>query len=156
VCTSGDSLLTFRQQNFTSHSPPEESRRPFLMRTEYCHSPLLRCNLVDFHTDQTGLVLPLLIPQNTDPWVGSAAGKVVRWITTYFSPSRGGTQTVNDALNGAITVTERMPVVLQHAGHSRTVVGYEVQKNGECYLLVFDPSKCVRSMALLSRPLVVN
>ena len=46
-------------------------------------------------------------------------------------------------LNGAVTVTERMPVVLQHAGHSRTVVGYEIQRNGECNLLVFDPSKCV-------------
>lgn len=39
-----------------------------------------------------------------------------------------------------------MPVVLQHAGHSRTVVGYEVQGNGKCNLLVFDPSKCVRSV----------
>jgi hypothetical protein len=65
----------------------------------------------------------------------------VKWITTYFSPSREGVQTVNDVLNGAVTVTERMPVILQHAGHSRTVVGYEIQRNGECNLLVFDPSK---------------
>ena len=63
----------------------------------------------------------------------------------YFSPSRGGIQTVQDALSGAITVTKYMPVVLQHAGHSRTVVGYEIQKNGECNLLVFDPARCVRS-----------
>lgn len=45
-------------------------------------------------------------------------------------------------------MTEFMPVVLQHAGHSRTVVGYEVQKDGEYNLLVFDPSKYVRSLPL--------
>jgi len=58
--------------------------------------------------------------------------------------SREGVQTVNDVLSGAVTVTERMPVILQHAGHSRTVVGYEIQRNGECNLLVFDPSKQLR------------
>ena len=90
------------------------------------------------------------------PLVDSAAEKVVRWIKTYFSPSHGGAQTVNDVLNGAVTVTERMPVVLQHAGHSRTVVGYEVQGDGECNLLVFDPSKCVRSIVLLAKRPIVN
>lgn len=86
------------------------------------------CDLVDFHTDKTD----------------SAAEKVVRWITTYFSPSLEGVRTVNDVLGGAVTVTGRMPVVLQHAGHSRTVVGYEIQRNGECNLLIFDPSRQLR------------
>ncbi|KAF9653185.1 DUF1671-domain-containing protein [Thelephora ganbajun] len=86
------------------------------------------CELVDFHSDQTDC----------------AAQKVVRWITNYFSPSQGGVQTVHDVLSGAVTVTKCMPVVLQHVGHSRTVVGYEIQKNGECNLLVFDPSKSLR------------
>lgn len=142
--------LTLRQQNFTSHSFPEVSRRPFLTRTGHRYSPLLRCNLVDFHTDQKGSVPRLSTLLDLDPWVGSAAEKVVRWITSYFSPSHLGVQTVNDVLNGAVTVTERMPLVLQHAGHSRTVVGYEVERNGECNILVFDPSKCVRSVILSS------
>ena len=72
-----------------------------------------------------------------------AARKVMRWITNYFSPSQESARTVHDALSGAVTVTECMPVVLQHAGHSRTVVGYEVQRDGECNLLVFDPSNWV-------------
>jgi hypothetical protein len=36
-----------------------------------------------------------------------------------------------------------MPLILQHAGHSRTIIGYEVSKKGIVNLLVFDPSKCV-------------
>lgn len=126
------------------------------MRTEHRRSPLLSCNLVDFHTDKEGLVLPLFARPEFDLLVGSAAEKVVKWITTYFSPSNGGTRTVNDVLNGAVAVTERMPVVLQHAGHSRTVVGYEVQRNGEYNLLVFDPSKCIRSIILLSLALTAS
>lgn len=121
------------------------SRRLFITRAEreHRHLQLFRCNLVDFHTDQTGSVPWLFALLDLDLWVGSAAEKVVRWVTTYFSPSKAGVRTVNDVLNGAVTVMERMPVVLQHAGHSRTVVGYEIQRNGECNLLVFDPSKYV-------------
>jgi len=33
-----------------------------------------------------------------------------------------------------------MPLVLQHAGHSRTIVGYEIAKDGSTTLLAFDPS----------------
>ena len=149
-------MLNLCQQSFTSHSPPEVSRRSFPVGTEHRRSPLLRCNLVDFHADQTGSVLPLFTPPEPDPFVDSAAEKVVQWVKVYFSPSHGGTRTVNDVLNGAVTVTERMPVVLQHAGHSRTVVGYEVQGNGECNLLVFDPSKCVRSTVLFTHSLVIK
>lgn len=76
----------------------------------------------------------------------------MQWIKTYFSPNRGGVQTINDALNGAVIVTERMPVVLQHSGHSRTVVGYEIQGNGEYNLLVFDPSKELRLPPLNTAP----
>ena len=83
-------------------------------------------------------------------WTDCAAQKVVRWIMNYFSPSQGGVRTIHDALSGAITVTESMPVVLQHAGHSRTVVGYEVLKNGVCNLLVFDPSRYVRPVPLVA------
>lgn len=35
-----------------------------------------------------------------------------------------------------------MPLILQHAGHSRTVVGFEKYQNG-VNLLIFDPSKYV-------------
>lgn len=41
-----------------------------------------------------------------------------------------------------VHMTRKQPLYLQHDGHSRTVVGVEVNKSGE-WLLVFDPSKCV-------------
>jgi hypothetical protein len=36
-------------------------------------------------------------------------------------------------------VTDKMPLILQHNGHSRTIVGYEVSKSGAVTLLAFDP-----------------
>ena len=126
------------------------------MITEHSHSPLLRCQLVDFRSDQKGLALPLFAPLALDLRIGTAADKVARWIANHFSPSHEGAQTVNDVLNGAVTVTELMPVILQHVGHSRTVVGYEVQKNGECNLLVFDPSRCVQFIIPLAQSLTAN
>jgi len=69
---------------------------------------------------------------------------VVEWIVDYFSPKLANDKPVNinDALRGAspIVVTDRMPLILQHSGHSRAVVRYEMSKSGEVNLLVFDPS----------------
>ena len=50
---------------------------------------------------------------------------------------------MNDALRSAspIVVTERLPIILQHEGHSRTVVGYERLDKGPINLFMFDPSK---------------
>lgn len=66
------------------------------------------------------------------------------WIVNYFSPKTYSAESVsvNDALRGAspVVVTDRMPIILQHRGHSRTIVGYEVTKTGEIELLMFDPS----------------
>ncbi|KAJ6488636.1 peptidase family C78-domain-containing protein [Mycena vitilis] len=76
------------------------------------------------------------------------------WVVEYFSQAHGAVdtnnvvqnrrpKTINDVLIGAtpVVVTSRMPLILQHAGHSRTIVGYEVSKTGLINLLVFDPSK---------------
>lgn len=86
------------------------------------------------------------------PEVGENAEVIVRWVEKYFtSPyfpvETGGPKTattsVVDALRGAspIVITERMPLVLQHQGHSRTIVGFEKTKNGKINLLLFDPGK---------------
>ncbi|OCH87412.1 DUF1671-domain-containing protein [Obba rivulosa] len=71
---------------------------------------------------------------------------LVDWIVEYFSssdssPHKGGT--VDDVLWGAspVVVTDKLPIILQHAGHSRTVIGFERSKSGSISLLVFDPSK---------------
>jgi len=62
----------------------------------------------------------------------------------YFSPIIPDKRPTNafNALKGASPVmcTDRMPLILQHAGHSRTVVGFEVNKKGCPNLLIFDPS----------------
>jgi len=71
---------------------------------------------------------------------------VTDWVVRYFSPSSlsGKVKTsIDDALRGAspIISTNQMPIILQHAGHSRTIIGFEVTKKGIVNLLTFDPSK---------------
>src|ERR1700761_2457571 len=41
---------------------------------------------------------------------------------------------------------------IQHQGHSRTIVGYEVNRAGETNLLIFDPSKLVLHSSQSSSP----
>ena len=75
--------------------------------------------------------------------VPSVAENVIDWIINYFSPSGNSKEsTVDDALRGASPVqsTTRMPIILQHRGHSQTIVGYEMTKKGNVNLLTFDPS----------------
>jgi len=70
---------------------------------------------------------------------------VTDWVIEYFSPSIRGKikTTIDDALRGAspVTCTEKMPLILQHDGHSRTIVGYEVSPKGAVNLLCFDSAK---------------
>ncbi|KAJ7470328.1 peptidase family C78-domain-containing protein [Mycena latifolia] len=99
--------------------------------------------LVDFDlkTSEKGLPFP-------------GAAILTDWVVEYFSQPHGSVdsdkvvkdrrpRTINDVLLGAsaVTVTSRMPLILQHDGHSRTIVGYEVSKTGYVNLLMFDPSK---------------
>ncbi|CAA7267938.1 unnamed protein product [Cyclocybe aegerita] len=69
---------------------------------------------------------------------------VVDWVVNYFSPQP---RVIEKPLNAfeslkvfPITNTNKMPLILQHDGHSRTIVGYQVDKNGATSLLVFDPA----------------
>ncbi|KAF9001936.1 peptidase family C78-domain-containing protein [Cyathus striatus] len=70
---------------------------------------------------------------------------VLDWIVNYFTPSVALGTDVNDALSKAspIVTTERMPLVLQYNGHSRTIIGYQINKKGQTCLLTFDPSRVV-------------
>lgn len=43
--------------------------------------------------------------------------------------------------SGNVIVSSRQPLIIQHEGHSRTIVGYEIGANGETNLLLFDPGK---------------
>ncbi|KAI0336376.1 DUF1671-domain-containing protein [Cubamyces sp. BRFM 1775] len=70
---------------------------------------------------------------------------LLQWIYNYFSGGdpQSKTTTVGEALRGAraVIVTDKLPIILQHEGHSRTIVGCERVRNGEINLLTFDPAK---------------
>lgn len=74
------------------------------------------------------------------------------WVIEYFSPKIKGA-TINDALRNAspIAITDRMPLILQDHHHSRTIVGYELLRDGTVNLLTFDPGLLVPFMFSSSR-----
>ncbi|TFK42761.1 peptidase family C78-domain-containing protein [Crucibulum laeve] len=64
------------------------------------------------------------------------------WIINYFTPKDSSCASTNlyDTIKASpVTITDRMPIILQHSGHSRTIIGYEVDKHGIVNLLTFDP-----------------
>ncbi|KAF9567624.1 DUF1671-domain-containing protein [Agrocybe pediades] len=72
-----------------------------------------------------------------------ASELVIDWVVNYFTPNSPSSKPSNAFESMKMTpiaMTDKMPLILQHNGHSRTVVGYEIDKNGATNLLVFDPS----------------
>ncbi|KAJ9097242.1 hypothetical protein QFC21_004911 [Naganishia friedmannii] len=58
--------------------------------------------------------------------------------------SIGGTNdTSKNTGQGSAIVSAKLPLILQHSGHSRTVVGYEIDDAGETSLIVFDPATSI-------------
>jgi len=87
--------------------------------------------------------------QLTDFEINANVDILLNWVLKYFSAGNEHRKdaTINQALRTArpVIVTEKMPLILQHAGHSRTIVGCEQVKGGSINLLVFDPSRRVSS-----------
>jgi len=77
---------------------------------------------------------------------------LTEWVVNYFTEKPTGD--VNKILRAKspVVATGKMPVIMQYDGHSMTIVGYELAKNGKFNLLVFDPSskvnKDIRQAAL--------
>ena len=68
------------------------------------------------------------------------------WIKRYFDAHTQDQPTsVEERWRAAtpVVISDRMPLILQNDGHSRTIVGYEIAKDGSTILLEFDPSKYV-------------
>lgn len=95
------------------------------------------------------------------PCVNNRADAVLHWVERYFTSPSPNCSAVRNTVNAVratvdevllhatpVICTDRMPLVLQHDGHSRTVVGFEKQRNGSINLLVLDPSKFVISGGL--------
>ncbi|KAF2893498.1 hypothetical protein ILUMI_12680 [Ignelater luminosus] len=81
----------------------------------------IRCQLVDFHRP-TGS--------------GGSHPELFNWVLKYFENSLGGDFTA--------------PLYLQHQGHSRTIMGVEVHRDGTITLLVLDPSHSPQQMGQLA------
>jgi hypothetical protein len=66
------------------------------------------------------------------------------WIISYFGTGvQTAAKSINEALKGAapVTSTDKMPLILQHQGHSRVIIGYELMKGDKLNLLTFDSSR---------------
>ena len=104
------------------------------------------CEIYDFPKPQGGRGMPR-----------TAHIALQQWVRKYFSEddesnkhgyedqsafdvimrkSQGGQGRVNP-----VGHTSKLPLVLQHSGHSRTIVGYEETAQGNINLLLFDPGK---------------
>ena len=109
----------------------------------YPYAILLRSELVDFELAR-GRLSEMRTRSVQCSAITSGVEPLLKWIFDYFSEdnTRSKTATVSEALLGAraIVMTDRMPIILQHKGHSRTIVGCEQQKGGLINLLTFDPS----------------
>ncbi|KAH7341878.1 peptidase family C78-domain-containing protein [Rhizoctonia solani] len=74
---------------------------------------------------------------------GHAHLALIQWLTVHFMEDS------NDLSSGPeeshttphVYMSTKMPIVLQHKGHSRTVVGIEFTKSGGTNLLIYDPAR---------------
>ena len=68
---------------------------------------------------------------------------VIKWVVDYFTPKHTIDRPTNifeSLTNSPVTITNKMPLILQHDGHSRTIIGYEIDGRGITNLLMFDPA----------------
>lgn len=76
----------------------------------------------------------------------NAPAALQEWVKNYFSAEENSRPVASafDALNSSpVLTTNKLPIILQHAGHSRSIVGYERDRKDGINLLVLDPAKNV-------------
>ncbi|CDZ96917.1 Uncharacterized conserved protein [Phaffia rhodozyma] len=75
-----------------------------------------------------------------------------RWVINYFNSGNFAVETTKGgsafdmmmkSRGQSVKISNKLPLILQHQGHSRTIVGYETLSSGETNLLLFDPAKTV-------------
>ena len=79
---------------------------------------------------------------------------LLEWIKRYFDAhTQDHPTSVKEMWRAAtpVVISDRMPLILQHQGHSRTIIGYEIAKDGGTTLLAFDPSVYVWYFTLVPR-----
>lgn len=87
-------------------------------------------------------------PRPTGP-KGTHIG-LTSWIREYFhgrevagNENHNLFQEIMSSKGNAIKLTNKLPLYLQHSGHSQTVVGFEMDAKGRENLLIYDPAKTV-------------
>ncbi|XP_071955252.1 zinc finger-containing ubiquitin peptidase 1-like [Antedon mediterranea] len=93
----------------------------------------VRCKLIDFHKPAG--------PNRTHP-------QLFDWIKQYF----GSSLALGSLFNKMAICSNKLPLYLQHEGHSRTIIGYEQLKDKSIRLLLFDPSLTQKQLGLLKAP----
>ncbi|KAE8602615.1 hypothetical protein XENTR_v10014055 [Xenopus tropicalis] len=86
----------------------------------------LKCRIIDFHQPSSS--------SGTHPLLFD-------WVLKYYA-SEG-------PVVGKVVCTTKLPIYLQHQGHSRTIVGIEERKNNTFCLLIFDPGCSSENMQKL-------
>ncbi|WOO79237.1 Ubiquitin carboxyl-terminal hydrolase ZUFSP [Vanrija pseudolonga] len=86
----------------------------------------VRCTLYDFDK-----------PGGNNGSDEPAFKRLQRWVKNYFDGDDGV------GLPGSVRISTQLPVILQHSGHSRSIVGYEETAKGDINLLIFDPAKTI-------------
>ncbi|NP_001086590.1 zinc finger containing ubiquitin peptidase 1 S homeolog [Xenopus laevis] len=86
----------------------------------------IKCRIIDFHQPSS--------PSGTHPLL-------FNWVLNYYASEGTGV--------GKVVCTSKMPIYLQHQGHSRTIVGIEERKNKTLCLLIFDPGCSSENMQKL-------
>ncbi|BEI80265.1 hypothetical protein CcaverHIS002_0107940 [Cutaneotrichosporon cavernicola] len=88
------------------------------------------------------------IPTKANPEPSYAL--LLRWVQQYFEADdsdldEDGDANSDDLLRptSPVRISDRLPLMLQHNGHSRTIVGYEVDLRGQVKLLLLDPGKTI-------------
>ncbi|WVQ67080.1 uncharacterized protein L199_005274 [Kwoniella botswanensis] len=108
-------------------------------------------------------------PKDTKDGSRTAHIALQRWVKAYFSDGNehqfnGDSRSAFDVLmrtqdggvgrGEVIRTSKKFPLILQHSGHSRTIIGYEENSRGDINLLLFDPGrsmpKDIRSTAISS------
>ncbi|KAK8853139.1 hypothetical protein IAR55_003840 [Kwoniella newhampshirensis] len=102
--------------------------------------------------------IPCEIYDFPKPKDGKSSGRTAhialqQWVRAYFSESKRSSpktsafdvlMRANTDVSGrgaVVRMTDKFPLILQHSGHSRTIVGYEENARGEVNLLLFDPGR---------------
>ncbi|KAF7725771.1 hypothetical protein EC973_009388 [Apophysomyces ossiformis] len=97
----------------------------------------IRCSIIDFH-------------QRSGP--NNSHDTLFDWIQYYFEGPKEEKEKPKPNQNALdmlmqssrqklVHITDRPPLYLQHSGHSRTVVGIELLKDGNRNLIMFDPGR---------------